>query len=217
MNMPQDTSTSLHDPSMPATARLANTVGHDGPTTPRDVAGQLQSGGFFWLDLENPGDDELAEFCRSLQLSAGAIDSVRHPSQRSSFALAAGSVQAVLPAAVGTGPAAWLEANYVTLLLTEQFLFTVHATPTPALQHARHQYSGLDEGGDRLRPPQSAGDATSPPRPRTPAIVCLPGLHRRVMQPGEGDAAPPARRGRRFIPPAPPRVAGQRAARRRSD
>jgi magnesium transporter len=70
---------------------------------------------------------------------------VTHPSQRSSFTLAAGSVQAVLPAAAGTQPTAWLEANYVTLLLTAQFLFTVHATPSPALQHARHQYGGLDE------------------------------------------------------------------------
>jgi magnesium transporter len=145
MNMPQDTSTSLHDPSTPAIARLANTAGLDGPTTPREVVSQLQSGGFFWLDLENPGDDELAEFGRSLQLSAGAIDSVRHASQRSSFTLAAGSVRAVLPAAVGTQPTAWLEANYVTLLLTGQFLFTVHATPSPALQHARHQYRGLDD------------------------------------------------------------------------
>jgi hypothetical protein len=61
MNMPQDTSTSPHDPSTPAIARLADTAGHDGPATPREVAGQLQSGGFFWLDLENPADDELAE------------------------------------------------------------------------------------------------------------------------------------------------------------
>jgi Mg2+ and Co2+ transporter CorA len=30
-------------------------------------------------------------------------------------------------------------------LLTEQFLFTVHAAPSPALQHARHQYRGLDD------------------------------------------------------------------------
>jgi hypothetical protein len=52
MNMPQDTSTSLHDPSTPAIARLADTAGHDGPTTPREVASQLQSDGFFWLDLE---------------------------------------------------------------------------------------------------------------------------------------------------------------------
>lgn len=80
MNMPQDTSTPLHDPATPAIARLADTA-RDRPATPREVA-----------------------------------------SQRSSFAVAAGSVQAVLPAAVGTRPAAWLEANYVTLLLTGQFL-----------------------------------------------------------------------------------------------
>ena len=145
MNMPQDTSTSPHDPSTPVIARLADTAGRDGPATPPDVASHLQSGEFFWLDLENPGDDELAEFGHSLQLPAGAIDSVKHASQRSSFTFAAGSVQAVLPAAVGTGPAAWLEANYVTLLLTGQFLLTVHATPSPALQHARHQYRGLDD------------------------------------------------------------------------
>jgi len=145
MNMPQDTSTALHDPSTPAMARLVDTSGRDGSAAPRDVVGQLQSGGFFWLDLQNPGDDELAGFCHSLQLSAGAIDSVTHASQRSSFALAAGSVQAVLPAAVGTGPTAWLEADYVTVLLTGQFLFTVHATPSPALQHARRQYCGLDD------------------------------------------------------------------------
>jgi len=145
MNLPQDTSALLHDPSTPAIARLVTTAGRDGPATPRDVAGQLQSGGFFWLDLEHPGDDELAEFGHSLQLSAGAIDSVTHPSQRSSLTLAAGSVQAVLPAAVATQPTAWLQADYVTLLLTGQFLFTVHAAPSAPLQHARHQYRDLDD------------------------------------------------------------------------
>jgi len=145
MTMPQDTPTSLHNPSMPAVARLVDTAGHDQPVTPRDVASQLQSGGFFWLDLENPDDGELAEFCQSLRLSADAIDTVTHPSQRSSFALAAGSVQAVLPAAVGARPAAWLRASYITLLLTGQFLFTVHATPSTPLQYARHQYRALDD------------------------------------------------------------------------
>ena len=153
MNLPQDTSAPLHDPSTPTIARLVTTAGRDGPATPREVAGQLESGGFFWRDLEHPGDDELAEFGHSLQLSAGAIDSVTHPSQRSSLTLAAGSVQAVLPAAVGTQPTAWLQADYVTLLLTGQFLFTVHATPCPVLQHARHQYCGLDEDarGEEVR------------------------------------------------------------------
>jgi magnesium transporter len=149
MAMPPDTSTSLHDPATPAIARLVDTAGRDEPATPRDVAGQLQSGGFFWLDLENPGDDELAEFGRSLQLSTGAIDSVAHASQRSSFALAAGSAQAVLPATKGTRSEAWLEANYVTLVLTGQFLLTVHATPSTALQHARHQYCSMDDEDTR--------------------------------------------------------------------
>jgi len=154
MTMPQDTPTSLHNPSMPAVARLVDTAGHDQPVTPRDVASQLQSGGFFWLDLENPDDGELAEFCQSLRLSADAIDTVTHPSQRSSFALAAGSVQAVLPAAVGARPAAWLRASYITLLLTGQFLFTVHAAPSTPLQYARHQYralDGQDARADQLR------------------------------------------------------------------
>jgi Mg2+ and Co2+ transporter CorA len=149
MNMPQDTSTSPHDPSTPTVVRLAGTAGPDGPATPRDVAGHLQAGRFFWLDLENPGGDELREFCQSLQLPAGAIESVMHASPRSSFALAAGSVQAVLPGAVGTGQAAWLEANYVTLVLTAQFLFTVHTAPSAPLQHARHQYCGLDDAHAR--------------------------------------------------------------------
>jgi hypothetical protein len=48
--------------------RLVDTAGRDGPATPREVAGHLQAGGFFWLDLEDPGDDELAEFSQSLQL-----------------------------------------------------------------------------------------------------------------------------------------------------
>src|SRR5215471_19386167 len=97
MNMPQATSTSRHDPSTPAVVRLVDTAGRDGPATPREVAGHLQTGEFFWLDLEDPGGDELAEFSQSLQLPAGTTASLVHASTRSSFAPAAGSVRAVLP------------------------------------------------------------------------------------------------------------------------
>ena len=62
MNMPQVTSTSLYDPSTPAVVRLVDTAGRDGPATAGEVVAHLQSGAFFWLDLEDPGDDELAEF-----------------------------------------------------------------------------------------------------------------------------------------------------------
>ena len=149
MNMPQATSTSPHDPSTPAVVRLVDTAGRDGPATASEVAGYLQAGGFFWLDLEDPGDDELAEFSQSLQLPADTIVSLVHASARSSFTPGADSVQAVLPAAVDTKPAAWLEANYVTVVLTERFLFTVHAAPCAPLQHARHQYHALDNEAAR--------------------------------------------------------------------
>jgi hypothetical protein len=112
MNMPQGTSTSLHDPSTPAIARLVGTAGGMGRRLRATSQASCDRGGFFWFDLQNPGDDELAEFCHSLLLSAGAIDSVTHASQRSSFSLAAGWVRAVRPAAVGTRPIAWLKADW---------------------------------------------------------------------------------------------------------
>ena len=133
-------------PSTTASARLVGSTGADRPATPSDVAERLQAGGFFWLDLENPDENELAEFCQSLQLSGAAARTLTHTSQRSSFARAAGSVQAVLPASVDTRRrGTWLEANYVTLVLTEQFLLTVHASPCEPLQHARNQYCSLDD------------------------------------------------------------------------
>ena len=145
MNTPQATSTSPHDPSTPALVRLMDTTGREGPATPREVAGHLQARRFFWLDLENPGDDELAKFCQSLQLPAGTIHGVTHPTARSSFALVEDSVLVVLAVAVETKPTEWLDANYVTVVSTEQFLFTVHAAPCAPLQHARRQYRAADE------------------------------------------------------------------------
>ena len=60
MNVPQDTSAAPDDSARPAVARLVDSAGRDQPTAPRDVEDRLQSGGFFWLDLENPGEGVLA-------------------------------------------------------------------------------------------------------------------------------------------------------------
>jgi hypothetical protein len=57
----------LHDPSTPMIARLVDTAGRDGPTTPREVASQLQSGGFFWLDLET-----LRKWVRQTEVDGGS-------------------------------------------------------------------------------------------------------------------------------------------------
>lgn len=131
--------------STPTVARLVDPAGTDRAATPREVASQLEEGGFFWLDLESPSDDELVEFYASLRLPASITGTVVQSSPRSAFALRAHSAQAVLPAAVDTEAAAWLEANYVTAVLTERFLFTVHAAPCAPLQHAREHYLALDD------------------------------------------------------------------------
>ena len=155
MNMPRATSTSLHNPSTPAVVRLVDTAGRDAPASAREVASHLQAGTFFWLDLENPGDDELAEFIQNLRLPAESITSAMHASARSSFAPAADSIQIVLPGAADADPTAWwLDANYVTVVLTERFLLTVHAASCASLQHARQQYHALgndDAKADRAQ------------------------------------------------------------------
>jgi Mg2+ and Co2+ transporter CorA len=51
----------------------------------------------------------------------------------------------VLPAAVDTEASAWLDANYVTVVLTEQVLFTAHGAPCAPLEHARDKYLDLDD------------------------------------------------------------------------
>jgi magnesium transporter len=145
MSTPQVTSGSLQDASTPMVVRLVDTTGGDGPAASDEVEDHLQAGRLFWLDLQDPSDDELAEFSHGLRLPAESVVGVFHASSRSSFAPSADSVRVVLPAAVDTESTAWLEANYVTVVLTEQFLFTVHNGPCQPMQRARQQYHTLAE------------------------------------------------------------------------
>jgi Mg2+ and Co2+ transporter CorA len=110
-----------------------------------EVEGRLESSGFFWLDLESPDEMALAGFGRSLRLSRTALDNLTHGGDRSSFGVGDGSVLAVLPAAVGTRSTVWLDASYVSLLLTDRFMVTVHDAPCPPLQEARQKYRGMDD------------------------------------------------------------------------
>jgi hypothetical protein len=80
--------------------------------------------------------------------------------ERSSFAVVAGSTRVVLPAAVDKPrPGTWLVANYVTLVLTEQFVLSVHVVRRTPLDRARQQYRGLDKDDSAARWAQdAAGD-----------------------------------------------------------
>ena len=140
--------------STPAVVRLIDESGHDRAVTPDEVAGLLEEGGFFWLDLESPSEDELAEFHQRLQLPANLSVRVDQAGLRSAFALLTDSVHAVLPVAVDAETTVWLDANYVAVVLTEQFLFTVHSAPCAPLQQARKQHLALhdkDTGSDQAR------------------------------------------------------------------
>src|SRR5215211_577344 len=137
------TSTSQHHAPSSAVVRLVDTAGHDGPATPGDVAEHVQTDTFFWLDLEALGDEELLQFCRSLQLSADIVDIVVHGTPRSWFAPATDSVVAVLPWVTGTDPMALQNAHYLSLVLTDQFLLTVHSTACEPLERASRSLSSV--------------------------------------------------------------------------
>ena len=120
--------------------------------TPHEVASRMQAGGFFWLDLESTGGDELAQYSESLRLPSRVTTSHLQTDVRSSFTVRDGAIQAVLPAAVDTEATVWLEANYVTVVLTERFLLTAHSQPCNALQRAREQYLDPDDQDARSDP-----------------------------------------------------------------
>jgi Mg2+ and Co2+ transporter CorA len=148
MSTPQATPTSERHAST-AVARVVDTAGHDAAATPDLIAGHLQAGRFFWVDLEGPSDDQLTEFAQSLQLPSSHAAGFVDLETRSSFGVVEDSVRAVLPGAADTKSAAWLEANYVAVVLTDRFLLTVHQAPCAPLQHARHRYQALDDGAAR--------------------------------------------------------------------
>jgi magnesium transporter len=125
---------------------LIDTAGEAGSVALGDLAGRVRAGTFFWLDIEGASHGELSDVCRSLELSPGsAADILRYPGERASFAAAGSSVHATLPWTAGTGPMASLDTSYVSFLLGELFLVTVHEKPCAPLQQARRQYEALDE------------------------------------------------------------------------
>ena len=125
-------------------ARLVDTAGPEGAaTTPAEVAERLRTDTFFWLDLEAVGDQELLEFGESLQLSTDTVENVAHGTPRSWFRPAANSLVAVLPWVTESGPLASNDADYLRLVLTDQFLMTVHSTACEPLRRASTSLSSL--------------------------------------------------------------------------
>jgi Mg2+ and Co2+ transporter CorA len=94
-----------------------------------------------WLDLQNPGADQLRAFCQSLRLDEQTLRALTTARQRPSFTSAADSVHAVVPSVNPGRPAGDLLG--IRVLFTGRFLLTVHPEPCPALEEARRLYHGL--------------------------------------------------------------------------
>jgi Mg2+ and Co2+ transporter CorA len=140
--MPQATSTQ-HQPAAPFNVRLVDAAGCHSPATPSDVAGLVQAGTFAWLDLENPDDDQLRQFTDTVGLDPDTLRAGQHVPSRPSFTTTADVIQAYLPGADkrhGSGGSV-----LVSIVFTGRYLFTLHASPCPALQEARDRYASLHE------------------------------------------------------------------------
>jgi Mg2+ and Co2+ transporter CorA len=141
--MPVTTSAAAGQLITPATARLADAAGLIDPAQPADAGRRLEAGAFVWLDMQNPGADQLRAFGQSLRLDERAVQALAAPSQRPSFTSDADSVQAVVPSA-NPGRAAG-DILGIRVLYTGRFLVTTHPEPCPALESAYRLYQGLPD------------------------------------------------------------------------
>jgi len=141
--MPVTTSAGAGQFAAPVTARLADAAGLIDPAQPGDAGRRLAAGAFVWLDLQNPGADQLRAFGQSLGLDERTLQALTAPAQRPSFTSDGDSVQAVVPS-MNPGRAAG-DILGTRVMFTGGFLLTTHPEPCPALQAAYRMYQGLPD------------------------------------------------------------------------
>lgn len=141
--MPVTTSAGAGQLITPARARLADPAGLIDPAQPADAGQRLAAGAFVWLDLQNPGADQLRAFGQSLGLDEQTLQALSAPGLRPSFTADGDSVRAVVPSANPGRPAG--DILGIRVLFTGRFLLTTHPEPCPALEAAYRQYEGLPD------------------------------------------------------------------------
>jgi Mg2+ and Co2+ transporter CorA len=137
-------STQEQQPSTPSVVRVIDATGCHSPATPQEVARQLQSINFVWLDLENPDDDQLRQFGDCLDLDPDTIQRLRRATDRPSFMLTDDSIYVALPGANTSAPAA-AAPILVSAVFNGRLLLTMHTVPCPPLQNAIDRYTDLRE------------------------------------------------------------------------
>ena len=74
--MPVTTSAPAGQLATPLVARLADAAGLIGPAQPGDARRRLAAGSFVWLDLQDPGADQLRAFGQSLGLDEPTLQAL---------------------------------------------------------------------------------------------------------------------------------------------
>jgi Mg2+ and Co2+ transporter CorA len=121
-------------------ARLVESSGVDSDIDAKFVRRLLESGSFFWLDLDAVPPHRVDEFCEALDLNSEARQHLADKEQRSSFAESNIGVR--------WASFAMRDANRLSQvrgIYTKKFLLTVHDHPCRGLSDARHRYERMVE------------------------------------------------------------------------
>lgn len=110
--------------------------------SPEVVAGHLERGQFFWLDLEGPTDERLQQLAKNIGLHPLTVDDAKTFDQRPKFdeydryGYVFLVVYGVDPATSSGGPL----LREVHMIISGDFIVTIHHRPFAPLQHLRERY-----------------------------------------------------------------------------
>jgi magnesium transporter len=107
-----------------------------------EIREQLRRDHFFWLDLENPGDEEIAALSRLFHFHPLALEDVQSFGQRPKLDDYGDYAFLVFYGAhEREGPDDWM-LREVQLFVSGQYLITIHQRPLPALEEQRSKIEG---------------------------------------------------------------------------
>ena len=114
-----------------------------------DVAGYLQRHEFFWLDLESPTPDEIKRLGELLNLHPLTLDDVSTFSERPKREHYEGYVSLVVYGVDADVPAGESLLREVHMLISGDYVVTLHPTPFAAMEELRKRLELEDDQGEQ--------------------------------------------------------------------
>lgn len=105
-----------------------------------ELGEHLEQGRFFWLDLENPDDQKLRRLAHKIRLHPLTVEDARSFEQRPKFDDYEGYVFLVVYGVDPEASAGEPLLREVHLIISGDFVVTIHRHPLPALHDLRERY-----------------------------------------------------------------------------